>query len=303
MVAITFGLFASAGKSEQEAVLLVKSLRRFGGGHSNSPVHIYTPRNRVFSGDNLALLSQLNVQMHLLELPDSVLEFPFASKVLAAGIFEAQEMNHSEMLVWMDRDSLIINDPEALILPPGKILGCRPVDHQLIGSTWNQPPDNFWETIYNIFELAEERVFPIYTTVDRQQIRPYFNAGMLIVRPQARLLQTWSDEFISTFQKKELTVFYNNNVLYQIFIHQVVLSVVICKLLEREQLYQLPYNVNYPLHMHSKFPPDSKTNSLNELVTCRHDGYFETKDWQSTITIHEPLKSWLNQNLIPLLED
>ena len=37
------------------------------------------------------------------------------------------------------------------------------------------------------------------------------------------------------------------------------------------------------------------TACLNDLVTCRYDGwdFFQRPDWQGTLPIHEPLQRWL----------
>ena len=298
---IAFGLFAETGKPEMEAVLLAKSLRRFGGLNRLAPMHIFVPGNRPFSGKNLVLLSDLDINVHTVEIPETILNFPFAAKALAAGIFESQEGSSKNLLVWMDRDSLIINDPHDLILPAGKLVGYRPVDHCLIGSLWNLPKDTFWETVYDHFNLTDERTFPMITSVDRVEIRPYFNAGMLVVRPPAGLLQTWSQALINNMNLQIFEKFYLENALYRVFIHQVVLSVILIQRLEIDQFMALPYKVNYPLHMHSQYPADLKVNNLNELITCRHDGFFEKNDWKAGISIKAPLSSWLKENIQAIL--
>lgn len=301
MEEIAFGLFATSGKAEEEAVLLAKSLRHFGGNYRLAPMYIFEAPGQPFSKKNLALLSDLDINVHEIAIPESILAFPFAAKTLAAGVFENQAGSGHKQLIWMDRDSLIINDPEDLILPNGKLVGYRPVDHRLIGSLWNLPKDAFWESVYNHFNLSDERTFPMMTSVDRVEIRPYFNAGMLVVRPQAGLLQTWSEAMINSMNLPIFDKFYRENTLYQIFIHQVLLAVILCQCLEKDQFIQLPYKVNYPLHMHSQYPADLKVNNLNDLITCRHDGFFEDKDWEAGISINEPLSSWLKENIQPIL--
>ena len=301
MEEIAFGLFAASGKPEQEAVLLAKSLRRFGGSYRLAPMHIFVPGSQPFSGKNLALLSDLDINVHTVEIPESILNFPFAAKALAAGIFENREGSSNNLLVWMDRDSLIINDPYDLILPAGKLVGYRPVDHRLIGSLWNQPKDPFWQSLYDHFNISDERTFPMMTSVDQVEIRPYFNAGMLVVRPQAGLLQAWSEAMTNSMELPVFEKFYRENTFYKIFIHQAVLSVILCKQVQENQFMQLPYKINYPLHMHFQYPANLKVNNLDELITCRHDGFFEKKDWQTAISIREPLFIWLKENIQQIL--
>jgi hypothetical protein len=302
MEKLVFGTFAASGKSEEEAILLAKSLRRFGGENRLAAMHIFMPDSLPFSEKNQALLKQLNVDIHSLELPEAILNFPFASKTLASGVFETAVGSSYDLLVWMDRDSIIINDPNDLILPDGKLIGYRPVDHRLIGSLWDQPKDPFWETLYDHFTLKDEYIFAMMTSVDQAKIRPYINAGMLVVRPGVGLLQAWSETFKNCMHLEIFEKFYRENSLYRIFIHQAVLSVILCQRLEESQFFKLPYKINYPLHMHSQYPAKLKARKLNELITCRHDRFFEKPGWESEIPIDEPLLGWLRENIQTVID-
>jgi hypothetical protein len=56
---------------------------------------------------------------------------------------------------------------------------------------------------------------------------------------------------------------------------------------------ELPYLINYPLHMHNQYPSERKVSTLNDLITGRYDTLFQDPGWQEAIPIREPLKSWL----------
>lgn len=66
---------------------------------------------------------------------------------------------------------------------PGKKLGCRPLDHALIASPFDQPINHFGERIYKDCHVDVTRLFPMTTSVDENVIRPYFYAGMLVTHP------------------------------------------------------------------------------------------------------------------------
>ena len=124
-------------------------------------------------------------------------EFPFAVKVFAAAAAESLARGQADYLAWMDSDSIVVSEPKALLLSDGKDLGYRPVDHTLIGSPYDAPIDRFWESIYRHCGVPESRgfPFPMVTSVDERRIRPYFNAGLLVVRPERGLLQSWRERF------------------------------------------------------------------------------------------------------------
>jgi hypothetical protein len=135
------------------------------------------------------------------------------------------------------------------------------------------------------------------TSVDQVTIRPYFNAGFLVVRPGRGLLRKWSDIFFGTYRLPAFTSFYEQNQLYEIFIHQAVLSGIILASLEQNDLLELPRYVNYPLHMQGDYPAEHRPQTLNELITCRYDPGFSDLELRELITIEEPLRSWLDELL------
>lgn len=299
MKTLTFAMLAFPGKTEQEAILFVKSLRAFGGKYSQSDVAIFTLNSQPLSTECRDQLLALNVNINTVTLPTNMLDFPFAVKAMVSGMAEEQSQNKYELLVWMDRDSLIIREPEALILPKGKTLGFRPVDHKNIGCEYDQPPTPFWQTIYDHLQVPTENIFPIFTAADQIKIRPYINAGMLVVRPEAGLLQQWGQSFQNLYLHQDFLPFYETHFLNKIFVHQAVLAALLTKVLPQSAWHELPGRINYPLHMHHHFSADRQPKDINDLITCRYDTFFETDAWKETIGMQAPFGPWLEENLHP----
>jgi hypothetical protein len=293
MERVVFAFLAAPGKLEDQALVLAESIRTFAGDFSQSPIWVLIPESTLLSEDCGDKLGSLNARLISFEIDSSERGFPFAGKVVASSRAEAMARDQTEYLVWMDTHSLLLNEPRKIFLNPGKILGYRPVDHTLIGSRYEQPLDPFWERIYQDCQVPEEKIFPMTASVDEIRLRPYFNAGFLVVRPERGLLQMWCENFKKLYQEPSYEHYYDQDDLYRIFMHQAILAGTVLSFLEQRELQELSYLVNYPLHMHEQYPDDLRPMFLNELITCRYETTFEDPGWEEVIRVNEPLRGWL----------
>ena len=133
------------------------------------------------------------------------------------------------------------------------------------------------------------------TSVDQKTIRPYFNAGMLVVRPRRNLLQTWAKTFRELYTQPVFAAFYERDILYRLFIHQAFLTGTILAQTDYEERDELPYLVNYPLHMHTSYPAPRRPARLNDVYSCRYDNLADDAHWERVMAIDEPLQSWLHE--------
>ena len=274
--------------------MFTASLRTFGVRYRASNVWVFTPDNEEpWSEDERNMLAGCGITQHRFSVPKEVQDFPFGDKVFAAAAAEAEAADRTRTLVWMDADSLILSEPEGLLLRPDKKIGCRPVDHLLISSTWEAPLDPFWVQLYQDLGVSMDRQYPLLTSVDEKLIWPYFNAGFLVVRPELEILRKWAVEFQRLFQQPEYLRSYEAHILYRIFFHQAVLAGVLLASFEEQEIHWLTPYVNYPLHMHAAYPEGKRPRSLEELVTARYDLLFEKADWEAEIPLTQSWKTWL----------
>ena len=297
MESITFATVSTPGDPSR-AIMLFESLRAFGGGLAKAPCIMLIPEAAgPLSDESIERLNALSVRVIPFDIDEEASRFPLTSLVFASAEAEEQERAKSEILVWMVEDTLVVNSPTVFRLPEGASYAYRPVHHTKIGSVYDRLLNGFWSLIYQHCGVTEDRVFPMETCTRDNILRPYFNAGMLVVRPGRRLLATWRDYFKQLYRHPDFEPFYRKDALYKIFMHQVVLTGVVLNMVERHELCELPETVNYPLHLHDEYPPEHRPEVLNELVTCRYEGIKDLRNALNGITVREPLKSWLNESL------
>lgn len=290
-----FAFMVVPQQTEREAIILAESIRAFAGKFADNPIWAMVPSGM---GDLVEATQARLAESDVLLLPFSLAEkprgFPFAAKVQAAAEAEMQAQRQTNNLVWMDVDSIVIRQPDAFVLENGQVVGYRPVDHRLIGSSNNEPTDDFWKLIYERCQVPSEHGFRMMTSVDEQLIRPYFNAGMLVVRPSFGLLQAWQTDFLNLFLEECFQPFYERQMLYRIFMHQAVLTGTILRAFKKNlSLQLLPWQVNYPLHMHRSYPVPRRPAVINELISCRYDTFFQNENWRENLPAEDPLLGWI----------
>ena len=298
MSGLTFATTA-IGRDPTRAIMLFDSLRTFGGELANSPCIMLIAETRVPLPEEVRKrLSALDVHLVPYAIDEQAARFPLAPLAYAAARAEQEVKGNTEILVWMNEDTLIVRPPVEFLLQKDINLAYRPVHHTRIGSVYERPPDDFWSLIYQHCGISADRAFPMETCIRDNTIRAYFNAGLLVVRPECRLLETWLDHFKKLYRHPDFQPFFNSDVIYMVFMHQVVLSGVILNVFGRDELLLLPATVNYPLNLHLECSAEYRPESLNDLTTCRYEGIENLQDALQVILVQEPLRSWLNERLL-----
>jgi hypothetical protein len=297
-VEMLFAFMVVPAQTEQEAIILVESIRTFAGQFADSPIWALVPMGMGdLSPTTQARFEASNVTLLPFPIAEDSRGFPFAAKVQAAAAAERQAKSRTNNLVWVDVDSIVIQQPDVMILQDEQLVGYRPVDHRLIGSLAHEPLDDFWALIYEKCQVRSDHIFNMKTSVDEQLIRPYFNAGMLVVRPASAFLQAWETDFLNLFLQPCFQRFYEKDMLYRIFMHQAVLAGTILRTFKKLSLQLLSWRVNYPLHMHGSYPPAIRPTTINELVSCRYDTFFQNDNWRENLSADEPLRGWILEHV------
>ncbi|MFX1500300.1 MAG: flavin reductase family protein [Promethearchaeota archaeon] len=270
-------------------LILAASIRKFGESLSDYPIWVLIPNlEENINKEIKNLFLSLNVDLIPFSTKDEP-KFPFITHVLAAANAELLVKKKTKLLAWLGSNTIIFNEPKHFILDDDKNLGFRPVHHTNIGSFYDEPIDPFWELVYQKCNVYKEQIFPMKTHVDHNKIRPYFNAGCLIVRPEKGLLQSWWNSYNKLYNEHCFKDYYNKNYLYAIFIHQAVLSGVILSTMKRTELYELPFDYNYPLNLYYNCPFVYRAKDINKLATVRYEDLEDLKK----VPVQDPLRSWL----------
>ena len=297
-IVFTSSIFSSK-HSITNALLLAESIRDFAGKLSESQIWFYTMSNGGELPANVEdRLQAIGVELIPVKVDREVGKFFFVPEVVAATEAEERALNKADVLVWLGSNTIVLREPSDLLLPRGKNLGYRPVHHTLVGSRIDAPLDPFWSLVYDHCGVTGDHVFPMKTHIEGTTVRPYLNAGLVVTRPEKRLIRNWRDSFLSLYREPELERLYKIDGRYRIFIHQAVLSAVAMVSFPRGELLELPPTYNYPIHLYNDDVTGQRPHTIEELVTLRHEGFYDDPDWAEKMPAKEPLKKWLSEKLL-----
>ena len=286
---IRFLLMFRSEVGERLARTVIESLRAFGG-----PLRDCTVWAFVLDADRVshALHGIEGVRSFPLALEEGCPPYPFADKVYACARAEEMAGPDVRCLVWLSLDCLIVNPPVLFDLGPAADAAFRPVHHQNVGSPAHEPLDDFWRGIYRALEVGE-MPYTVESFVDAQMLRPYFNTHCFAFNPATGLGRAWWEHFKAMASDQSFQAGPCRDELYQIFLHQAILSTLVAKQLDWRRVRLLPPEYNYPLNLLGKMPSDRRAPALNDLVNAVYEDAFP---W-TEIEVQEPLRSWLRERL------
>ena len=297
---LIFAVFAESDEQLDHAIFLAESIRAFAGRYKDSSVWIFTPHRSIeLSHDFSTRLEKLKVEFRESTAPDEAVWFYYARKVFAAARAEAQAERQNGVLAWLDEDTIVLQEPTAFSLGPEIMLAYRPVMHRNIGSLYSEPVDDFWARIYSRLAVPDTALFPMITPADGDTIRPYFNAGLLVVRPERGILRRWAEDFVRLCTDSSVVAHCRQEVPKRIFLHQTALVGAILKLVGREEMLELPAQYNYPLFFKEMYGASRAFDDITGVVTLRYDVYFRdpAPDWQQRLKGPPDKISWLIERL------
>lgn len=298
---LIFACLLSPGEVEQEALRLARSIRTFGGELCFNPIWLFSRQtSEELSPATRQEINSLGARLIPFEVNDEGQPFPFASYVTAAGLAESLAQGEASFLAMMASDTLVFQPPHVFLLPTGKNLGACPVHLKNLGPGYHEPLNEFWQLIYRGCKVDPEKTFEMLTVVDEQPVRAYFNAGLLVVRPERGFLRNWQANFQALYHQPEFDVFYQKDALYPIYMHQAVLAGSLAAALMPGEFQQFPFEVNYPLHLHTRIDPARQPRQLDDLVTCRYEEFgeiFGNPEFYEQIEIGYPYKEWIEGEL------
>lgn len=297
---VVFGTFAESEEQLAHILILAESIRSFAGVYADAPIWVYLPEGSMTVDHETRLrLTELKAEVCRSSAPEAALQFYFSRKIFAADAAERRAQSFAEILVWMDDDTVILKEPHEISLDQGIVLGYRPVMHQNIGSLYSEPADSFWSRVYDVLEVPESTIFPMMTPADKVAIRPYFNAGLLVIRPETGILRKWAESFPKLYEDRILVEMCKKDVFKRIFLHQAALVGAILTTVRQEHMTELPSTFNYPLFFHDRYESKKAFESVEGITSLRYDVYFRDPepDWKERLTGPPDLVEWLQERL------
>jgi hypothetical protein len=307
----SFILSVEQGKLETQAVLLVESLRQFGGAYSNCPVYAVSPRSsRQMSAACRAKLSELGVQVIVEDLLAANESYGSVARLVSC--VWAEKNLTSEILISLDDDLFFAGEPDFDL--KGADFFARPVDLKgICPSGSDDPLDSYWRKIALLTGVDYEQIPYLETTVDCTLVKASYNGGMIAVRRQLGLFEE-AESMFRILRKNDLSPYKIGDI--QVFAahgfvdaegsrwwgsSQVILSLAATKLGAAITIAPKTYNV--PIHL-AEFA-DSKMLkgriTLNDAILIHYhwllDKEYIKKDtfFYGSSALPEPVFEWLKR--------
>jgi hypothetical protein len=321
------------GELEEKALLLCRSIRRFGGAFGGAPIFTFQPRaGTTITAKTASQLDALGVR-HL----DEVLNRDFAHYAIANKIFaaaRAEDLAQEEVVVFVDSDSIITSEPVKLALAPHIDAAVRPVDihrmpeepdedahpfwrtrHRRMSSSGpGDRNDVYWTRMYDLLKVLPSsaaageggrrpgegttRFEPyVETTCSRQRIRAYFNSGLIAVRRSAGLFAQWRDDFLQLVAANHIPRELH-------YMDQLSLAATLTRIHSRVDTLDGAYN--YPLPGRSMLAEPYGSMPLEQLVHVHYNRSLRSAD--ALANIEPPIDEdgvvarWLAPHLPLVLE-
>ena len=81
------------------------------------------------------------------------------------------------------------------------------------------------------------------------------------------------------------------------FLHQAVLSAVLCARTRPSERRWIPVSHGYPLNLADRLPAAKRLPRLNDVVCLIYDtAWDQDPDWLSRVQVDEPLRGWLRES-------
>lgn len=293
---LVFVLSVSDQNDIQTSELLIKSIRENGGKYNKSKIFIVYDKQ---AAKHIYKLSGYEVEFLPSQIDSAASDYLFSKKVYATAQVEKILKNQNCSLVWLDNECLVFSEPGELELKINMAAAMRPVFLlNNIGQLEESPVDGFWKRIYSELKIDADRVPIVESLVESKRIRFYINCQVISVNPESGIFADWERVFTKLVRDEEFQRNYCSDIKHQIFLHQAILSAVICSKIELENIQWFSNAYAYPIQQHKLIPAEKRIGRIGDVRILIYENFFkENPHWIEEYQINEPLKSWLLKNL------
>ncbi|HEY6926908.1 MAG TPA: hypothetical protein VI653_25705 [Steroidobacteraceae bacterium] len=177
----TFVLCVESGYLEGQILLVLDSIRRFGGSLADAPVLVVTPRyGPSLTRATLRGLDRLGARHLYRDMRSHWDWYPYMNKGLAAQL--AEEQVQTEQVLWLDSDVILVAEPTSLVLRPGEDFACCAVDKNAGTSGPDDPNEAYWLALAQHFGITLERLPWVQTEFDKLRVRMRLHSGVYAFR-------------------------------------------------------------------------------------------------------------------------
>jgi len=260
------------GRLEQQSLLLVESLRTFGGCFKDVDIISFSPRKHLKpSACTLQKLKKLNVEINCNDINADFTFNPTLNKLVSCAFVE--QTSNYDQVVMLDSDQIFFNEPSLWNLRGEDDIALRPVHVRNIGLKSSESPRGLWINVYDL--LGVKNMYYTRTSVTGEEIYSYWNAGMIVSASYRNLFGKSLENLVKIREK----VSFSGREAY--FIDQVAISATILQ--QGLCVNELPREYNYP------FKPNivngNKIGKIENLVSLHYHKRFEKYLLQNPLSI------------------
>jgi hypothetical protein len=196
MPSISFVCCIESGRLESQTILMIKTLRKFGGRLAKCTV--FAVKARVGAPLSQATLRALR-ELDVTYVDDGAYNvapwFNYSNK--PAAVYWAQRNATTDLIAWLDSDILIAAEPSGLLLEPGIDFAARaeylpPAIHE--GAARNTP---YWQSLCKLIGANFEELPWISLESPVVKMRAFFNSGAFVWRRSS----CFAESYVSAFEK------------------------------------------------------------------------------------------------------
>lgn len=263
---VCFIICTERGSLEKKSLLFARSLRKFGGALADADIHSFAPRaGRDVSSATKTRFQNVGVVHHHFPLNVRFAKFPYANKPLTMAYAE-RELDH-DILVFCDSDQLVLGEPKAVMDCTDTAIKLRPVDLKGIGARDEDDEEfSYWRRLYEICGTNVPQHF-VESTVDNQQLLPYWNAGFIPIRRNAGLAAIWSRNYTKVMEEGLAP---KAGALYE---EQSCLAATLVA--EGVQVESLPNSYNYPIQFQEQLIDKYRIDDFAQFTTIHYHRIFD----------------------------
>jgi hypothetical protein len=269
------------------AVLMVESLREFGGRLATAPVLAITPR----LGPRLARTTRRRfAELGVTRLRSWHFRrawWNFYPKVWV--LEDAERVATTRSVVYVDSDILFLSEPTELMLPTEAVVAACPRDSGIVGTTGPEGRYEYaWRRVCDAVGLALDDLPWVDPYDGSPRIRFYLNAGVIAVRRGSNVTRAWLESIEDIFRHRVDFGDWREQ-----FHEQVALGLAIVRHGFRYQL--LPWSHNYGID--SSFPHALESDELAGVRVLHYHDQLLPEHWPRTLDrlreVHPQVAEWL----------
>lgn len=233
------------GPLERKSILLAESIIKF--VEPKPLIIIVKPNEKRLSDQTLEYIQSNGISFYEIEMRDFYEQNIMMSKLFIAAFAENIYRNKVDYLLFLDNDTLFLNQLEKDIFNDNFLIGLRPTDYSERSLTSFDDCVPVWKFLIDKFNIAENKEWEIKTVINNVDTFASFNSGFILTRTTTNFFEKWYQMAVSL---KDDVVFLNllnqdKKSLY--YIDQILLSCVLMKDYKRSDLKIMNAKYNFSL--------------------------------------------------------